>query len=70
MKDYDLTSNTKAREFHRPSGCLRVAQVPEHNGKLFTYSGDNVMTVFYEHLKDKEAYIREVLSEKLQSYSK
>ena len=67
VKDDDSTSNTKARELHQPSGfaCLRVAQVPEHNGKLFTYSGDNVMTVFYEHLKDQEAYIKEVLSEKL-----
>ena len=32
-------SNTKARELHQPRGfaCLRVAQVPEHNGKLFTH---------------------------------
>ena len=67
MRDDDSTSNTKARELHQPSGfaCLRVAQVPEHNGKLFTYSGDNVMTVFYEHLKDQESYIKEILSEKL-----
>ena len=67
VKDHDSTSNTKARELHQPSGfaCLHVAQVPEHNGKLFTYSGDNVMTVFYEHLRDQDAYVKEVLSEKL-----
>ena len=67
VKVDDSTSNTKTRELHQPSGfvSLRVAQVPEHNGKLFTYSGGNVMTVFYEHLKDQEAYIREFLSEKL-----
>ena len=67
MKNDYSPSNTKARELHQPSGfaCLRVVQVPEHNGKLFTYSGDNVMTVFYEHLKDQEAYIKKVLSEKL-----
>ena len=67
VKDDDSTSNTKARELHQPSGfaCLDVAQVPEHNGKLFTYSDDNVMTVFYEFFKDQENYIREVLSEKL-----
>ena len=55
VKDDDSTSNTKPRELHQPNGgftCLRGAQVPEHNGKLFTYSGDNLMTVFYEHLKD------------------
>ena len=68
VKDDDSTSNTKVCELHQPSGfvCLRVAQVPKHNGTLFTYSGDNVMTVFSEHLKDQEAYIKEVLSEKLQ----
>ena len=67
VKDDDSTSNTKARELHQPSGfaCHRVAQVPEHNGKLFIYSGDNVTTVFYDHLKDQEAYIKKVLSEKL-----
>ena len=69
MTDDDSTSNTKARELHQLSGfaCLRVAQVPEHNGKhfTFTYSDDNVTTVFYEHLIDQEAYIKEVLSEKL-----
>ena len=61
------TSNTKTRELHSPSGfaCLRVAQVHKHNGKLFTHSGDNVMTVFYEHLNDQEAYITKVISEKL-----
>ena len=59
VKDDDSTSNTKARELHQPSGfaCLRVAQVPEHNEKLFTYSGDNVMTLFYEHLKDQRSSI-------------
>ena len=58
------------RDLYQPSGfvCLRVAQiaqVSEHNENLFTNSGDNVMTVFYEHLKDQDAYIKEVLSEKL-----
>ena len=54
VKDDDTTSNTKSRELHQPSGfaSLRVAQVLEHNGKLFIYSGDNIMTVFYEYLKD------------------
>ena len=48
VKDDDSTSNTNARELHQPSGfaCLRVAQVPELNGKVFTYSDDNAMTVF------------------------
>ena len=34
VKDDYSTSNTKSRELHQPSGfaCLRVAQVPEHNG--------------------------------------
>ena len=61
VKDDDSTSNTKPRELHQPSSfaCLRVAQVLEHNGKLSTYSGDNVMTVFYEHLKNQENYIKE-----------
>ena len=53
VKDDHLTSNTKAREFHQPSdfACLLVGQVPEHNGKHFTYSGHNIMTIFHEHLK-------------------
>ena len=66
VKD-DSTSNTKARELHKLSGfaCLRVAEVPEHNGNLFTYSDDNVIIDLYEHFKDQEAYIKEVLFEKL-----
>ena len=44
-------SNTKVRKLHKPSefACLRVSQVPEFNGEIFTYSEEDSMTVFFEH---------------------
>ena len=57
--------NTKVRKLHKPSGfaCLRVSQVPEFNGEIFTYSGEDSMTVFFEHLRDQNHYVRSILSD-------
>ena len=53
-ENIESTSNTKVRQLHKPSGyaCLRVSQVPEFNGEIFTYSGEYSMTVFFERLRD------------------
>ena len=54
----ESASNTKVRQLHKPSGfaCLRVSHAPEFNGEIFTYSGENSMTVFFEHIKDQDHY--------------
>ena len=61
----ESASNIKVRQLHKPSGfaCLRVSQVPEFNGEIFTYSGENPMTVFFEHIKDQDRYVRSILSD-------
>ena len=43
--------NTKVQQLHKPSGftCLRVSQVPEFNGEIFTYSVVDSMTPFRTH---------------------
>ena len=48
----------------QPSGfsCLRVAQDPKYNGDIFTYSGPDVMDVFFNHLKEQEEFVSDVLS--------
>ena len=58
----ESASNTKVRQLHKPSGfgCLRISQVPEFNGEIFTYSGENWMTVFCE---DQDRYVRSILSD-------
>ena len=60
----DSASNTKVRQLHKPSGfaCLRVSQVPEFNGKIFTYSREDSMTVLFEHIRDQDHYVRSILS--------
>ena len=42
--------------------CLRVSQVPVFNDAIFTYSEDS-MTVFFEHLRDQDHYVRSILSD-------
>ena len=61
----ESASNTKVRQLHKPSGfaCLRVSQVSEVNGEIFTYSGENSMTVFFGHIKDQDRYVRSILSD-------
>ena len=61
----ESASNTKVRQLHKPSGfaCLRVSQVPEFNGEIFTYSGEDSMTVFFENIRDHDHYIRSILSD-------
>ena len=58
-------SNTKVRQLHTPIGfaCLRVSHVPEFNGEIFMYSGEDSMTVFFEHIKDQDHYVRNILSD-------
>ena len=64
-ENVESDSNTKVRQLHKPSGfaCLRVSQVPEFNGEIFTYSGENSMTVFFEHIKDQHRYVGSILSD-------
>jgi hypothetical protein len=52
-------------EEHIPSGfsILRVPVYPEFRAKAFTYSGENVMEKFYDHLVATDAEIDEILSE-------
>ena len=61
----ESASNTMVRQFHKPHGfaCLRVSQVPEFNGEIFTYSGEDSMTVFFEHIKDQDHDVRSLLSD-------
>ena len=61
----DSASNIKVRQLHKPSGfaCLRVSQVPEFTGEIFMYSGENSMTVFFEHIKDQDRYVRSIPSD-------
>ena len=58
-------SNTNVRQLHKPSGfaCIRVSQVPEFNREIFTYSGEDSMAVFFEHLRNQDHYVRSVLSD-------
>ena len=55
---------TVTKELHKPSGfsCLRVAQGPKYTGDIFTYSGPDVMDVFFRHLKEQEEFVSDVLS--------
>jgi len=41
--------------------CLRVSKFPEHHHKLFTYSGDNVLKEFFEHIKNEQDVINKIL---------
>ena len=61
----ESASNTKVRQLHKPSGfaCLRVSQVAQFNREIFKYSGKNSMTVFFEHIKDQDRYVRSILSD-------
>ena len=64
-KNIESASNTKVRQLHKPSGfaCHRVSHVPEFNGEIFTYSGEDSMTVFFEHIRDQDHYVRSILSD-------
>ena len=58
-------SNIKVRQQHKPSGfaCIRVSQVPVVNGEIFTYSGEDCMTVFFEYIKDQDRNVHSILSD-------
>ena len=64
-ENIESASNTKVRQLHKLSGfaCLRVSQVPEFNGEIFAYSEEDSMTVFFEHLRDQDHYVRSILSD-------
>ena len=61
----EIASNAKVRQLHKPSGfaCIRVSQVPEFNGEIFTYSGENSMILFFEHIKGQDRDVRSILSD-------
>ena len=55
VEDNRTASRTVTKELHKPSGfsCLRVAHDPKYTGDIFTYSGPDVMDVFFNHLKEQ-----------------
>ena len=61
----ESASNTKVRQLHKPSGlaCLRLSQVSEFNGEIFTYSGEDSMTVFFEYFREQDRYVRSISSD-------
>ena len=65
VENKESASNTKVRQLHKPSGfaCLRVSHVPEFNGEIFTYGGEDSMTAFFEHIRDQDYYVRTILSD-------
>ena len=40
-----------------------ISPVPEFNGEIFTYSGENSMTVVLENIRDQDRYVRSILSD-------
>ena len=64
-EDKESATNTKVQQLHKPSGfaCHRVSQVTEFNSEIFTYSGEDSMTVFFEHIRDQDHYVRSILSD-------
>ena len=64
VEDNGTASKKVTKELHKPIGvsCLRVAQDPKYTGDIFTYSGPDVMDVFFNHLKEQEEFISYVLS--------
>ena len=62
-ENIESASNTKLRQLHKPSGLayLCVSQLPEFNGEIFTYGGEDSMTIFFEHIKDQDHYVRSIL---------
>jgi len=63
----DFESFIKPTGEHQPSGfcCLLVSRFFEHNHKIFTYSGPNVMEEFFKHIKQQQDDINKVLSNNL-----
>ena len=61
----ESASNTKVRKLHKPIGFarIRVSHLPEFNGEIFTCSGEDSMTVFFEHIRDQDHYVRSILSD-------
>jgi len=45
--------------------CLRVSKFPEHDHNIFTYSGDNVLQNFFQHIKQEQDTINNILSTNL-----
>ena len=60
----DFESYLTSSGEHVPSGfcCLRVSQFPEHDHNIFTYSGDNVLQNFFQHIKQEQDTINNILS--------
>jgi len=63
----DFESYLTSSGEHVPSGfcCLRVSKFSEHDHKIFTYSGDNVLKEFFEHIKNEQNDINKILSTNL-----
>ena len=64
VEENENSSKTITKELHKPSGfsCLRGAQDPKYPCDIFTYSGPNVMDVFFKHLKEQEEFVSGVRS--------
>ena len=64
VEDNGTTSKTVTKEIHKPSGfsCLRVAKDSTYTRDISTYSGPDVMDVFFNHFKEQEEFVFDVLS--------
>ena len=64
VEDNETASKTVTKELHKPIGCfcLRVAQDTKYTRDIFTYSGQDVMDIFFSHLKEQEGFVSDVFS--------
>ena len=65
VEDNGTASKTVTKELHKPSGfsSLSVAQDRKYTGDIFTYSEPDVMDAFFNHLKQQEEFVSDVLSQ-------
>jgi len=63
----DFESFIKPNGEHEPSGfcCLRVSKFPQHDHKIYTYYGDNVLQEFFKQVKQEQTEINNILSANL-----
>ena len=63
--DFESYLTTSGKHVLSGFCCLRVSKFPEHDHKIFTYSGDNVLKEFFEHIKNKQNTINKIMSTNL-----
>ena len=60
----ESAANTKVQQIHKPSRFACIPS-PRYRGLIgdITYSGEDWLTVFFEHIKDQDRYVRSILSD-------